>query len=145
MVQEVKNSNATILQALAAAPQTCKTPTASTQASSLTSKPAINAAMDQNIQLEMLKILQKIDNKLDNPTTTQPLPPNIDSKPTSPSTPGLMECVLITAKIAIPNMRAIKMQLHLQTRWEAAQLIVNKNEMEAQKIAYFYYKNLLIK
>lgn len=71
MIQEVKNSNASILQALSAVPSTCDTSNdTNTSTSTITNDPAINNINDQKIHLEMLKILQKIDKKLDSSTST---------------------------------------------------------------------------
>ena len=73
MVQEVKESNESILSALQTAPEPVtqpipqnvpKEPTVVSDTSSITQ--SANKMEQDSIQLEMLKILQKIDKKLDN-------------------------------------------------------------------------------
>lgn len=70
-----KNSNESILHALSTVPSVCATDNES-DPSTITTEPSINKTTNDKIQLEMLKILQNIDKKLD----TNPLPSNPSNK-----------------------------------------------------------------
>ena len=66
MVQEVKNSNSNILRTLSVVSETDITSDSETTIKSSTNPEYADNIGTNNVQLEMLEILQKLDQKLDN-------------------------------------------------------------------------------